>query len=90
MFYTVPGRAPLAQLMNDALILAHASGHDVFNALDILENSKVGAGAGAGGSAGGGVFGGGGCKTKVWVGLGCVHCCSAWWSEGWWRSSWVG
>lgn len=26
MFYTVPGATPLPQLMNDALILAHASG----------------------------------------------------------------
>ena len=53
MFYTVPGRAPLAQLMNDALILAHASGHDVFNALDILENSKVGVGPGRAGARAG-------------------------------------
>ena len=26
MFYTVPGATPLPQLMNDALILAHATG----------------------------------------------------------------
>ena len=30
-----------AQLLHDALILAHGSGHDVFNALDILENGSV-------------------------------------------------
>lgn len=41
MFYTVPGATPLLQLMNDALILAHSTGHDVFNALDIFENEKV-------------------------------------------------
>jgi glycylpeptide N-tetradecanoyltransferase len=41
MFYTVPGATPLPQLMNDALILAHATGHDVFNALDIFENEKI-------------------------------------------------
>lgn len=41
MFYTVPGATPLQQLVNDALILAAATGHDVFNALDIFENSKI-------------------------------------------------
>lgn len=41
MFYTVPGATPLPQLMNDALILAHATGHDVFNALDIFDNQKI-------------------------------------------------
>ncbi len=41
MFYTVPGGTPLQQLMNDALILAHSTGHDVFNALDIFENEKI-------------------------------------------------
>lgn len=41
MFYTVPGATPLQQLMNDALILAHSTGHDVFNALDIFENEKI-------------------------------------------------
>lgn len=41
MFYTVPGATPLPQLMNDALILAHSTGHDVFNALDIFENEKI-------------------------------------------------
>jgi hypothetical protein len=41
MFYTVPGATPLPQLMSDALVLANSTGHDVFNALDILENSKV-------------------------------------------------
>ncbi|KAI3437841.1 hypothetical protein D9Q98_000287 [Chlorella vulgaris] len=41
MFYTVPGATPLPQLMNDALILAHSTGHDVFNALDIFDNQKI-------------------------------------------------
>lgn len=41
MFYTVPGATPLQQLMQDALTLAHSTGHDVFNALDILENEKI-------------------------------------------------
>ena len=41
MFYTVPGATPLAQLMTDALTLAHATGHDVFNALDIFENDTI-------------------------------------------------
>lgn len=40
MFYTVPGATPLPQLMTDALILAHNKGYDVFNALDLLENSS--------------------------------------------------
>ncbi len=40
-FYTVPGATPLPQLMNDALILAHSTGHDVFNALDIFENEEI-------------------------------------------------
>lgn len=38
MFYTVPATVPMPQLLGDALILAHATGHDVFNALDIIEN----------------------------------------------------
>jgi hypothetical protein len=41
MFYTVPKATPLQQLMNDALTLAHMTGHDVFNALDIFENGKI-------------------------------------------------
>jgi hypothetical protein len=41
MFYTVPGATPLLQLMQDALTLAHSTGHDVFNALDIFENQKI-------------------------------------------------
>jgi glycylpeptide N-tetradecanoyltransferase len=40
MFYTVSTATPLAQLMNDALIMAHQTGHDVYNALDIFENSS--------------------------------------------------
>lgn len=41
MFYTVPVTVPIHQLMTDALILAHSTGHDVFNALDIFENGSV-------------------------------------------------
>ncbi|KAK9815189.1 hypothetical protein WJX73_010437 [Symbiochloris irregularis] len=41
MYYTVAGATPLHQLMNDALILAHQRGHDVFNALDIFENRSI-------------------------------------------------
>lgn len=41
MFYTVPNTVQVAQLMNDALILAHSTGHDVFNALDIFENEHL-------------------------------------------------
>lgn len=36
----VPGRTPLAQLMSDALVLAYNKGYDVFNALDLLENTS--------------------------------------------------
>ena len=41
MFYTVPNTVSVDQLMNDALILAHSMGHDVFNALDIFENEHL-------------------------------------------------
>lgn len=41
MFYTVPATVPLQQLLNDALVLAHQTGHDVFNALDIFDNSLI-------------------------------------------------
>ena len=37
----VPGRTPLLQLLNDALILAKRSGHDVYNALDLMQNMEV-------------------------------------------------
>lgn len=37
----MPGRTPLQQLLGDALILARRSGHDVFNALDLMQNMKV-------------------------------------------------
>lgn len=37
---TVPGSTPLQQLMQDALILAASKGYDVFNALDLMENSS--------------------------------------------------
>lgn len=35
----MPGPIPLNQLMQDALTVAHSKGYDVFNALDLLENS---------------------------------------------------
>lgn len=38
-YYTVARGTPLKRLMGDALILATALGHDVFNALDLLDNS---------------------------------------------------
>ena len=38
MFYTVPNNHAIADLLQNALILAASTGHDVFNALDILEN----------------------------------------------------
>jgi len=41
MYYTVPGATPIAALMQDALILAASTGHDVFNALDIFENGPL-------------------------------------------------
>ena len=41
MFYTAPLTVSAKQLMNDALILAVATGHDVFNALDIFENEGL-------------------------------------------------
>ncbi len=37
-YYTVARATPLRQLMGDALILARDLGHDVFNALDLLDN----------------------------------------------------
>ncbi len=41
MFYTVATSVPIAELMNDALVCARDTEHDVFNALDILENSTI-------------------------------------------------
>mmetsp|Transcript_3283 Transcript_3283/g.8590 ORF Transcript_3283/g.8590 Transcript_3283/m.8590 type:complete len:413 (-) Transcript_3283:228-1466(-) len=38
MYYTVANTVPVAQLMNDALILARDKNYDVFNALDIFQN----------------------------------------------------
>jgi hypothetical protein len=58
MFYTVPNTVPVEQLMNDALILAHSTGHDVFNALDIFENQKILKGEDAEQQQGGGGRGG--------------------------------
>lgn len=40
MYYTVSTVTSLADLMTDALILARNSDHDVYNALDVLENTK--------------------------------------------------
>jgi glycylpeptide N-tetradecanoyltransferase len=40
-FYNVPAKTPLKQLMSDALILAKKDNFDVFNALDLMENSTV-------------------------------------------------
>ena len=40
MYYTVPNKTNLTQLMNDAMILAAQKGYDVFNALDLQENSS--------------------------------------------------
>eukprot|EP00252_Welwitschia_mirabilis_P004697 TRINITY_DN14997_c0_g1_i1.p1 TRINITY_DN14997_c0_g1~~TRINITY_DN14997_c0_g1_i1.p1 ORF type:complete len:420 (+),score=59.93 TRINITY_DN14997_c0_g1_i1:574-1833(+) len=39
-YYNVPTRTPLMQLMNDALIVAKSKNYDVFNALDLMENSS--------------------------------------------------
>jgi len=41
MFYTVPGANEYKELLQNALIMAHATGHDVFNALDIFENKDL-------------------------------------------------
>lgn len=41
LFYTVPGSTSIKALMQDALILAHSKGYDVFNALDLMENATV-------------------------------------------------
>lgn len=60
MFYTVPGTVTLPELLQDALILAHSTGHDVFNALDILENSEATLKGALGKEAGGAVREGGG------------------------------
>jgi glycylpeptide N-tetradecanoyltransferase len=38
-YYNVSTRTPLLQLMNDALIMAKSKDYDVFNALDLMENS---------------------------------------------------
>lgn len=40
-FYNVPGTFSLAQLMRDALILAHSGGVDVFNCLDLMDNGAM-------------------------------------------------
>uniref|UniRef100_A0A7R9V3N1 Glycylpeptide N-tetradecanoyltransferase n=1 Tax=Chlamydomonas euryale TaxID=1486919 RepID=A0A7R9V3N1_9CHLO len=39
MYYTVPGSTTLTALLHDAMILAAAKGYDVFNALDLQDNS---------------------------------------------------
>lgn len=40
LLLAVPGPTPLNQLMQDALIVAHSQGYDVFNALDLMENQS--------------------------------------------------
>jgi glycylpeptide N-tetradecanoyltransferase len=40
-YYNVATSVPLAELMNDALILAKAHGNDVFNALDLMDNAEI-------------------------------------------------
>ena len=40
-YYNVATTVPLADLMRDALILARNLGTDVFNALDVMQNSEV-------------------------------------------------
>ncbi|KIH56131.1 Myristoyl-CoA:protein N-myristoyltransferase domain protein [Ancylostoma duodenale] len=40
-FYNVATTIPFKQLMNDALILAHKLGFDVFNALDLMQNASI-------------------------------------------------
>lgn len=39
-YYTAAGATPMKQLLNDALIKARDHKFDVFNALDILENTR--------------------------------------------------
>ncbi|XGW17073.1 hypothetical protein V3C99_002024 [Haemonchus contortus] len=40
-FYNVATTISFKQLMNDALILAHKLGFDVFNALDLMQNASI-------------------------------------------------
>uniref|UniRef100_A0A5S6QMY2 Glycylpeptide N-tetradecanoyltransferase n=1 Tax=Trichuris muris TaxID=70415 RepID=A0A5S6QMY2_TRIMR len=40
LFYSVSTKTPINQLMFDALILAKNAGYDVFNALDLMDNSQ--------------------------------------------------
>lgn len=39
-FYNIANKAPLLQLMNDALIVAKRKDFDVFNALDVMQNES--------------------------------------------------
>lgn len=39
-YYTASGATPMKQLLNDALVKARDHRFDVFNALDILENTR--------------------------------------------------
>eukprot|EP01023_Acetabularia_acetabulum_P058856 TRINITY_DN7008_c0_g2_i2.p1 TRINITY_DN7008_c0_g2~~TRINITY_DN7008_c0_g2_i2.p1 ORF type:complete len:266 (-),score=52.74 TRINITY_DN7008_c0_g2_i2:360-1157(-) len=41
MFYTVANKTDLIQVMKDALIVAKNKGYDVFNALDLMDNSEI-------------------------------------------------
>eukprot|EP00798_Chlamydomonas_sp_ICE-L_P010418 gene10418-8368_t len=40
-YYTVPGKYPLKQLVNDAMIMARNKGYDVFNALNLMQNGDI-------------------------------------------------
>lgn len=40
-FYNVSTKTPLAQLMQDALIVAKQMDYDVFNALDVMDNDPL-------------------------------------------------
>ena len=40
-YYNVANTMPFLDLMRDMLVLARNEGADVFNALDLMENSKV-------------------------------------------------
>eukprot|EP01024_Parvocaulis_polyphysoides_P012371 TRINITY_DN1445_c0_g2_i10.p5 TRINITY_DN1445_c0_g2~~TRINITY_DN1445_c0_g2_i10.p5 ORF type:complete len:182 (-),score=38.90 TRINITY_DN1445_c0_g2_i10:1260-1805(-) len=41
MFYTVANKTDLMELMKNALIVAKNKGYDVFNALDLMDNSEI-------------------------------------------------
>uniref|UniRef100_A0A7S0VEK5 Glycylpeptide N-tetradecanoyltransferase n=1 Tax=Polytomella parva TaxID=51329 RepID=A0A7S0VEK5_9CHLO len=41
MYYTVPGKHTVKDLLQNSLIMAHAKGYDVFNALDLCDNGPL-------------------------------------------------